>query len=176
MFTNKNITLAASADAIALQALLNSAYRGEHSKKGWTSEAHLIEGTTRATQEQVLEVLNMPESVFLKYVPDNGQLTGCVNLQKHDDSVYLGMFAVSPETQGGGIGKQLLSAAEEYASGAGSSTIYMSVIDIREELIAWYIRHGYFDTGERIPFPQEEENGRHTRPLQFMILEKILDT
>lgn len=103
-FSNNNISITTLQDVNVLQHLLNSAYRGEASRKGWTTEAHLIEGDTRATPEQITEVLNTPGSVILKYTTEEGRITGCVNLQKHDNRVYPGMFAVSPEIQGGGIG------------------------------------------------------------------------
>jgi len=84
------------------------------------------------------------------------------------------MFSVNPELQGGGIGKKLLHAAEEYASHVGCSIIYMTVITAREELINWYMRHGYVDTGERKPFEEDGVTGKHLQQLEFMVLEKRL--
>lgn len=173
-FSNPHIFIAGKAGLGRVEALLNLAYRGEASKKGWTSEADYIEGDIRATAETVLEVFNKPGSVFLLYKAGNTDADGCVNLQQHGNRIYLGMFAVSPAVQGGGIGKQLLSAAEEYASQTGCRSIYMTVIDIRAELISWYKRHGYQETGERIPFHEDGETGRHRVPLQFMVLEKFI--
>ena len=172
LFSNPQIELAGAADVPALCELLNSAYRGEASKKGWTSEAHLIEGDTRATHASVEEVMQKPGSVFLKYTGTDQALTGCVNLQPHERGIYLGMFSVSPALQGGGVGKKLLAAAEEYARKMNIPTIYMTVISVRTELIQWYQRHGYRDTGERKPFPETEDSGKHLQPLEFMVLEK----
>ena len=84
------------------------------------------------------------------------------------------MFSVSPQLQGGGIGKKLLQAAEEYGRHLQMKAIYMSVISRRTELINWYMRHGYADTGERKPFIEDGITGKHLKPLEFMILEKPL--
>ena len=84
------------------------------------------------------------------------------------------MLSVCPQLQGGGIGKQILQAAEEYGRGLKKKAIYMSVISLRTELISWYMRHGYADTGERKPFIEDSLTGKHLQPLEFMIMEKIL--
>src|SRR3954463_11467614 len=164
-FSNPNIAIATIPDIPALTHLLNSAYRGEISKKGWTTEAHLITGETRTNENNLKEVMEQQGSVFLKYTDDLQQITGCVNLQQHGDKLYLGMLSVDPQLQGGGVGKQLLQAAEEYAKALHCTAIYMSVISIRTELVQWYIRHGYHDTGERIAFKENELIGKPLQPL-----------
>lgn len=174
-FSNSHISLANAADAASITALLNSAYRGESSKKGWTSESHLIAGGVRTDETIVKEVMEKAGSVFLKYTDQDNYLIGCVNLQQHDSKIYLGMFSVSPVLQGGGVGKQLLYAAEEYARERGIHIIYMSVISLRTELINWYCRHGYEDTGQRIPFKEDGKSGKHLQPLEFMMLEKNIN-
>jgi len=171
-FTNPHINIAGLADIPAITILLNTAYRGETSRQGWTTEADLIAGNTRTDENNVQEVMQQPGSVFLKYTSDGHQVTGCVNLQQHGDRIYLGMFSVQPEQQGMGIGKQLLQAAEEYARQLNCKAIYMSVISVRTELITWYKRHGYEDTGERKPFVEDDLTGKHLQKLEFMILEK----
>jgi len=162
-------------DVPRIVELLNSAYRGERSAKGWTTEAHLIAGDVRTDVANVKEVMQRPGSVFLVYKDDAGLILGCVNLQQHERGIYLGMFSVEPEQQGGGIGKKLLMASEDHARKVGSPSIYMYVISVRDELIHWYKRYGYRETGERVPFPEDGLSGRHLRPLEFMILEKTLD-
>jgi ribosomal protein S18 acetylase RimI-like enzyme len=173
VFSNKHISIAELNHVTAIVQLLNSAYRGESSKKGWTTEAHLIAGDIRADENNVQEVMHLAESVFLIYKL-NDALIGCVNLQQHIHKLYLGMFSVSPEAQGGGIGKQLLLAAEEYAHHLHCESIYMTVISVRHELIDWYKRYGYVDTGERKPFKEDGLTGKHLQPLEFMVLEKVL--
>lgn len=160
-------------DIPRLVDLLNMAYRGDSSRKGWTTEADLIAGDVRSDEEGVGEVMDKPGSVFL-VCEGSQELIGCVNLQKHGSKMYLGMFAVDPDTQGMGIGKQLLKAADTHARESGCEAIYMQVISIRQELIDWYKRHGYADTGERKPFPEDGRTGKHLRELEFSILEKSL--
>lgn len=159
-------------DIPQLVALLNSAYRGEGSKQGWTTEADLIAGEQRTDIATVKEVMNQPGSIILKYTNEEGEIIGTVNLQQHERGLYLGMFAVSPVLQGGGIGKQLLKAADEYAKEVSVATIYMSVVSVRKELIDWYKRHGYAETGERKPFVEDEITGKHLQKLEFITLEK----
>jgi len=171
-FSNHSISIATVADIPAIEALLNSAYRGESSKQGWTTEANLIAGERRTDAANLQQVMQQPGSVFLKYTIDKGLLAGCVNLQQHGLKLYLGMFSVAPGMQGGGLGKKLLGAAEEYAHGIKSTSIYMSVISVRTELIDWYKRHGYAETGERKTFPEDGLTGTHLQPLEFLILEK----
>ena len=173
-FQNPNISFATEEDRLAIKDLLNTAYRGEASKQGWTTEAELIAGDTRTDDAQLAKIMQQPGSVFLKYTNDKDQITGCVNLQEHDKKFYLGMFSVLPYLQGAGIGKQILKAAEEYAAHKKCTAIYMSVISLRKELISWYERHGYADTGQRIPFVEDSVSGKHLRSLEFMILEKPL--
>lgn len=174
VFSNGNIQVAINNDVTAIKKLLNSAYRGDASKQGWTTEAGLIDGDKRTDDETVSEVMQQLRSVFLKYTNEQQEIIGCVNLQQHDKKIYLGMFSVSPVLQGGGVGKQLLGAAEEYARAINCSSIYMSVISVRTELINWYKRHGYIETGERKPFIEDGKSGRHLQPLEFVILEKAL--
>ncbi len=155
--------------------MLNSAYRGETSKQGWTTEAHLIAGETRTDEADLKQLIEQEGSVFLKYTNQDQQIIGCVNLQQHDDKLYLGMLSVEPQLQGGGTGKQLLQAAEEYAKALHYAAIYMSVISVRTELIQWYERHGYKDTGERHPFEGDELIGTQLQPFEFIMMEKKVE-
>ncbi len=174
IFSNPNITIAAAVDSIAIKNLLNSAYRGETSKQGWTTEARFIAGDTRTNDTKLQQIMEQPGSIFLKYTNEQQKIIACVNLQQHGIKIYLGMFSVSPQLQGGGIGKQILQAAEEYAGHIKAALIYMTVITARTELINWYKRNGYADTGERKPFVEDEISGKHLQPLEFMVLEKLL--
>jgi ribosomal protein S18 acetylase RimI-like enzyme len=165
------IRIADQRDIPRIVELLNMAYRGEASKKGWTTEADLIAGEVRADEASVRDTMRAPGSIFLVFEQDE-QLQGSVNLQKHGGRLYLGMFAVNPDLQGSGIGKQLLKGAGAHALDQGCYSIYMKVISVRTELIQWYQRHGYQDTGERTPFPEDGLTGKHLQPLEFATLEK----
>ncbi|MFM2327042.1 MAG: hypothetical protein RIR31_1244 [Bacteroidota bacterium] len=175
IFSNKHLHVATLNDVAAITYLLNSAYRGENSKKGWTTEAHLIAGNARTNESSIYELIKLPNSIILKYTDEEQPILGCVNLQQQGNKIYLGMLCVSPQTQGTGIGKQLLKAAEEYAQHLNCVAIYMTVISVRTELINWYQRYGYKDTGERKPFIEDGVSGTHLQPLEFMGLEKVVD-
>lgn len=174
MFPHSQVSKATVEDIASITQLLNGAYRGESSRQGWTTEAHLIDGAVRTNESTVHFVISQPGSIMLKYSNEQGQIVGCVNLQQHGNKIYLGMLSVSPHLQGAGIGKQLLKAAEEYAYHLKCTAIYMTVISVRYELIDWYKRHGYKDTGERKPFTEDAVSGKHLQPLEFMVMEKLL--
>ena len=176
LYSDPFISMAEKQDAGNIAQLLNSAYRGEGSKKGWTTEAHLITGEVRSTPLLVEQTINTPGSVILKFVNEEGQLLGCINLQEKPAGLYLGMFSVLPNNQGAGIGKKLLFAAESYAISRSIDRLYMTVISVRTELINWYIRHGYRTTEERIPFHEDGVSGRHVQELEFIVLEKFINT
>lgn len=167
------ISKATLADIPALNILINSAYRGETSKKGWTTEAHLLEGK-RTNEEELTQTLLKPENTILKFT-ESDTIIGSVLLVEKEKQLYLGMLTVSPELQNSGMGKKLLVEAENHAKSLGLSSIIMSVISVREELIAWYKRHGYVDTGKREAFPESDIHITISdEPLEFIFLEKQL--
>ncbi|MBL7827541.1 MAG: GNAT family N-acetyltransferase [Saprospiraceae bacterium] len=166
------ITSAAPPDVYALADLMNRAFRGEEARQGWTHESDLLHGGVRTEPSILLELLETPGVSLLKYVDEAGTIQGCVCLQIKPRGLYLGMLTVDPKLQGGGIGKKLLAAAEAHARAHNCPNIHMSVISDRSELIDWYIRHGYSDTGERLPFNPEPKFGKPSKPLTFTILEK----
>ncbi|MBF4471563.1 GNAT family N-acetyltransferase [Flavobacterium sp. HJJ] len=167
------ITKAASDDIPALEKLINSAYRGETSKKGWATEADLLAGK-RITLDQLNEIFKDKNNTILKFT-ENNQIIGSVLLTDKGDKLYLGMLAISPELQNKGIGKKILHEAEVHARSLGLSKIVMTVITIREKLIEWYNRHGYIDTGVREPFALNDADTIITdRHLEFAVLEKTL--
>jgi ribosomal protein S18 acetylase RimI-like enzyme len=167
------ITTATINDIPVLIKLVNSAYRGEQSKKGWTTEANLIKGEKRIDADSLTEMMDKDGAVILLYKQQE-ELQGCVYLEKQAFKLYLGMLCVDPEIQGGGIGKKLLAEAEQHALKLNCESIIMSVITQRHELISWYERHGYKKTGERKPFPDDGRFGNPVEPLEFIILEKKL--
>lgn len=167
-----SVSIAQLKDISALVTLIDSAYRGERSKQGWTSEADLFIGNKRTDEETITKLIKKPGAVFLEYTNDSGIMEGCVFLHKKETRLYLGMFSVSPSAQGKGIGKRLLYAADEYAKKQQCSLIYMTVITVRQDLIAWYEKNGYQRTGKVLPFPVDERFGIPTQPLEMMVLEK----
>lgn len=168
------VLTAVTEDIPDLVILLNSAYRGEISKKGWTTEADLLKGELRTDEATLNKLINSTGARFLKYVNEKKEIKGCVFLQKKEKKLYLGMLSVSPLIQAKGIGTQLMAAAEIFASEQACHSIFMKVISIRHELIAWYERQGYQKTGKTEPFPVDNRFGIPTRPLEFIILEKTI--
>lgn len=168
------ITKATIEDVSPLNTLINSAYRGESSKKGWTTEANLLEGS-RTTEMELNQILQDSKNTVLKFT-ENQQIVACVLLTQKENQLYLGMLTVSPELQNSGIGKKLLAQAEIHATILGLPKIVMTVISIRAELIAWYKRHGYVDTGARELFPVSDIHiPISEQPLKFIVLEKNIE-
>ncbi len=168
-----NISKAVISDAQSLNTLVNSAYRGDSSRQGWTTEADLLDGS-RTSPELLEEILSKNDTTILKYT-EQGTLLGCVELRRDAGKLYLGMLTVAPNLQGRGIGKILLKAAEDEAKAIACKAIYMTVISNRTELIDWYKRHGYSETGERKPFNLPDERwGIPKLKLEFIVLEKLI--
>lgn len=151
-------------------ALVESAYRGEASRSGWTTEADLLDGQ-RTDSDEVASVVP-----HLLLAHQRGELVGCCVLETRADHGYFGMFAVQPGLQGGGVGSRLLEAAEERARAAGLTRIEMTVLSVRTELIAFYLRRGYAELGEQKPFPYGDDRfGKPRRDdLVFTVLAKQL--
>jgi ribosomal protein S18 acetylase RimI-like enzyme len=171
---SSQISTATLPDATAINLLVNSAYRGEDSKQGWTTEADLLDGT-RIDEVAVAELISKSDTIILKY-SEEGKILGCVELRKEKGKLYLGMLSVAPNTQGKGIGKKLLVAGENHAKLLGVDTIIMTVISVRKELIDWYMRYGYQLTGERKPFVVPDTRwGIPKQELEFVVLEKKIN-
>ena len=155
-------------DVDAIVALVESAYRGDASRAGWTTEADLLDGQ-RTDADEVRDAL--------PHLLVTDDLTACCVLEPRGSSGYFGMFAVSPGLQGRGVGSRLLAAAEERARALGLKTVEMTVLSARSELIAYYERRGYRPTGETKPFPYGNERfGKPRTPnLEFVVLRKALD-
>jgi len=167
------IATAVPEDSPVLTDLINSAYRGEASKNGWTTEADIIGGHYRILQPQLEELMKRPGVVFLKALNEENKITGTVFLEKREDQLYLGMLSVAPVLQAKGTGKQLMQAAETYAQQQQCRCIIMRVIHLRKELIAWYERKGYRTTGRTEEYqPQPYET--ILIPFHFVILQKDL--
>ena len=164
------ITKASPSDVPELNQLINSAYRGETSKKGWTTEAHLLDGI-RIDEETIYKYLEDPNIIILKNT-DEGQITGSVYLEVRGDKLYVGMFSVSPLVQNKGTGRQLLLAAESYAKQLNCHTLTMTVISTRHELISWYKRRGFKATGEIEPFHDGKKFGTPRAHIELIVMEK----
>ena len=164
---------ATAADAAAIATLVNSAYRGDSSRQGWTTEADLLAGP-RILATEVLDLVAAADALILLCVRGS-ELIACVQLKKDGSSAYLGMFVVRPGLQGQGLGKYFMHAAEQHARQLWQAeTVWMTVISIRPELIAYYQRRGYVRTGRTLPFPQNAKESMLVEHLEFDVLEKSL--
>lgn len=162
----------------AIADLVNSAYRGESSRQGWTTEADYLGGQRTDAETLARDLAAQAGAVLLtlREVAD-GPLMGCVWLEPAEAGVwYLGMLTVRPNLQDRRLGRTMLEAAERYVREQGANRVRMTVVHIRDTLIAWYERRGYVPTGARRPFPYADLRfGEPKREdLEFIVMEKAL--
>lgn len=167
---------AATADDVpALVEIVTSAYRGEASREGWTTEADILDGN-RIVPEVLLGDIARPRSRVIVASRADAML-GCAHVCDDGGVGYFGMFAVRPRQQNGGLGRAILTEAERVVGEDWRlPTMRMTVIDLRTELIDWYLRRGYRRTGEKKPFPATDPRFGLPRrnDLRFEVLEKSL--
>ncbi|MBZ1392187.1 GNAT family N-acetyltransferase [Psychrobacter pacificensis] len=182
-----------ASDIGALERLLNCCYR---ETAGWTNEADLV-GGIRITPDELAGVIDHPKHYLFVYpktttgkrdAEETGEILGCIAVDIKTDAnsnkkAYIGMFAVHPELQGQGVGNVVLQAAETFATRHLLSTengtdkqparLTMSILSHRPELLAYYQRRGYQLNGNKIPFPNDGNNGEPKREdLELLELEK----
>lgn len=159
---------AARADAAPLKTLIESGYRGDSARRGWTHEADIVENE-RIAMDDLCAMLGDPSTHFL-IAEDAGKAIGCIAVtDKGHGRAYFGLLCVDPARQSNGLGSRLIEAAEERARSFGASVMEISVFENRAELIVMYQRKGYCDTGRRDPFPTPQPV-----PLFFRCFEKRL--
>lgn len=162
-------------DIPALVVLVTSAYRGDSSRQGWTTEADVLDGN-RIDADVLRHDIERSHSQVL-IAEDAHGIFACAHICGDRGAGYFGMFAVKPALQGGGVGKTLLAEAERVVRDDWQLPVMrMTVIDVRDELIAFYERRGYRRTGTYKPFPYGDERFGIPRraDLRFEVLEKVL--
>jgi ribosomal protein S18 acetylase RimI-like enzyme len=180
MSANYVILPAEETDLEEIAQLVNSAYRGDTSRKGWTTEADFLDG--QRTDAPLLgdALKDIRRMILCLRENEKGPILGCVALERFDDArgrgCYLGMLTVNPKLQAKGLGKILLKRAEEFAQAGGATRMTLGVIHLRESLMAWYERHGYRPTGETKPFPYGDPRAGLPKrdDLHFILFEKPL--
>ena len=167
---------ATAADIDAVVALVESAYRGDSSRQGWTTEANILDGQ-RTDAADVARLIAHEHSRVLLLGRSTGELRACAQIERQNEVCYFGMFSVNPTEQGSGIGRAMLAEGERIARDEWQcGEMQMTVISIRDELIAWYERRGYQRSGIYKPFPYGDARfGLPKRDdLRFEILSKPL--
>ncbi len=169
------LQIAKAKDALAIVNLVNSAYRGESSRIGWTTEADLLDG--QRVDLIGIEELIKKQNTYILLLKQNDLLLGCVLLEKKNQTCYLGMLTISPSKQNQSLGKIILKKAEDFAlDKLQCQIIEMTVISKRKELLNFYYRRGYQLTGEKRPFPYGDERFGipKVNDLEFVVLKKNL--
>lgn len=165
-------------DLDAVADLVNSAYRGDSSRQGWTTEADMLGGQRTDAGTLARDLAAKAQAVLLTLRDEpGGPLLGCAWIEPAGgEAWYLGMLTVRPDLQDRKLGRTMLEAAEAHAKDLGAGRIVMTVVQVRDTLIAWYQRRGYALTGETRPFPYEDR--RFGEPLRddlaFVVLERAL--
>ena len=141
--------------------LVNSAYRGDYSRHGWTTEADLIEGQ-RTDLSSIIKMIQTDGEQIEIAINHAGKVMGCVFIKREDHrTLYFGMLTVEPTLQGSGLGKKLLHHIESIARQEKRDRIRLTVIPERLELIDFYQRRGFQATGNLEDFPYDDpSNGR----------------
>ena len=169
--TDVRFAFAVLADVPRIATLIELAYRGPTAATGWTNESELLTGP-RSSPAEVESLVRDPEARFLMAV-EGDRLVGCVLLKKYKAGAYFGMFAIDPDRQGGGLGKLMVTRCEEAAKALwGATYLRLTVISLRKNLIGWYERRGFAQTGEREPFPFDEATGALRTDFDLAVLEK----
>ena len=162
---------AGTSDVAELVDLVNAAYREHDGQQGWTTEAALL-GGKRTDAEEILVALSSPTARILVGISETRIVASCRVEQHTRRDSEIGMFAVHPSFQGKGIGLELLEHGETLARVEfGAARILLYVIQQREELIAWYERHGYTPTGLNKPFPYGDERFGVPKRVDLMFME-----
>ena len=171
-----HLELAAAADAEPIADLVNGAYRGTGGRLGWTHEAELMTGDRVGSQDVAAMIDDSTTAVLIRRSDDAAALLACVAVQMDAPGrCTISMLAVAPELQAARLGRALLEEAERFAADRGATVAKLTVVHLRESLIAWYERRGYRRTGTREPFPYDETVGAPRRgDLHFVVLEKVL--
>ncbi len=168
------LVVAKDKDLPAVADLVNLAYRGDEAQKGWTTEAAFMGGKRTDSAQLRADLAAKPDAVILTLRDNEYDAPfACVWLEPQADDIWLlGMLAVDPTRQDGGVGRALIETAEAYVRARSGKALRLTVIDIRDTLIAWYERRGYQRVGFE-PFPYNDRRiGDTTGELRFVVMEK----
>ena len=168
---------AQSADITKLVDLINSAYRQQHGNS-WTSEAEIVTGQ-RINASQLEHALSQDHFQLWIALQDE-QIVACIGLTFNLYDVEIGTFCITPHFQNQGIGKQVLDFAENYVrqkirlEHQHLNDFVMWVLSARTELIAYYERRGYVQTGSVDDYPLNADVGRPMIDLHLIEMRKAI--
>lgn len=153
--------VATTADIPELVQVINAAYRVED---------FFISGD-RTSDEQIQAMMASPRGAFLALDARDGPgLAAAAYLELRDKAMYFGMLSVDPARQKQGHSRRLIEAIEARAREAGCTSLEIEVVNLREELPAFYLRQGFVVTGEK-PFHSTE---KLKRPAHLVLMRKSL--
>jgi len=156
----------------SLAALINRAYRPVQGQEGWTHETLWVSGE-RVQPQALAATLSNPYRHLLVLAAGTDMIGSVLITGKEDGTAYIGLLTVDPIYQAQGLGTRLLNDAEQYAkTQLHAYRIIMSVVDTRTELIAFYERLGYVQTGHSLPYPNDKNVGEPKQPLMLIEMEK----
>ena len=152
------IRIADLADAEKITAVINDAFR--------IAEGFFIDGN-RISIDEVKHSLTT--GAFLVAEDEHG-MSGCVYLEPRGERAYLGLLSVDPSRQQSGLGSRLMAAGEEYCRARGARFMDIYIVNLRDDLPAFYQRRGYVENGTT-PFPPDIPT---KQPCHFINMSKPL--
>jgi ribosomal protein S18 acetylase RimI-like enzyme len=167
------LRMAFEANAEEIVALVNRAYHPSPQEPCWTHESNLIFGR-RTTTQQVLSLFREQSAILLLCL--ESKIVACVHVEgSQSGTAYIGMLATEPKLQAQGLGKQMLLHAEAYAKEHfRASAFKMLILSSRPELLAFYKRRGYVQTGETEEYPFADIGQPIVPGLHFLSLIKTM--
>ncbi len=160
--------------------LVNSSYRGDSSRLGWTTEAEYLDGQRTDLESLKNELQDQNKTLLCLRTNLGAEIIGTVLLEPFGEpnqkTCYLGMLTVKPTLQNQGLGRWIMKAAESYARERGALYMTLGVLNPRAELVGWYERRGYQRTGQRENFPDDHAKFGYPKikDLHFLMFKKTL--
>ena len=160
-------------DAAAIAELVNTAYRGENSRAGWTTEADLLDGLRITTQEVATLIRRDDAFVLVGVLRD--QVVASIACERLENTAKFALIAVKPTLQNNGYGREMIQAAEAITTREWRvAGFFMSVITLRTELIEFYERLGFERSGQFEDFPEKPDLWQpKVQPLALEYLVKL---
>ncbi|KAG0195822.1 hypothetical protein BGX28_000554 [Mortierella sp. GBA30] len=161
-----------------IHALVNKAYRSDGS---WKNEVRFIKADRCTVEDLEAAILDTENPFLIAFDSQTNQPLGTMRLSPHscfsnldickpvmtdehlensvpeNQQVFASLFSVDPSQQSRGVGGILTGFAFRYAIDImrrKQAVIY--VIEQRPALLDWYLKLGFKDCGERIPFPFQD--------------------